>query len=147
MFTTKWSVSSYIMKYLDFTNRTSCKILPFYWQVTSGWCHVWECCILARVYSTGWYQPTRVSEVVGNHRARRPQNTPGCSGFDYGGVARGWRFSSTTDYQRFTEDWPSCKVAIAISSGRRCWRKRTPSKFSSLVFYVKSSRANESTGR
>lgn len=118
------------------------KISSFHWQVTNGWCHVWECCTLARVYSTGWYQPTRVSAAVENRQARRPQNTLGCSGFDCGGVARGWRFSSTTDYQRFTEDWLSYKVAIAISSGQRCWRKRTPSKFSSIVFFT-SLRANE----
>lgn len=107
----------------------------FIWQVTSGWCHVWECCTLARVYSTGWYQQTKVLAVVENHQVRRQQNTLGCSGFDCGGVARGWRFSSTTDYQRFTEDWLSCKVAIVISSGRRFWRKRTPSKFSSIAFF------------
>lgn len=128
--------SSCFMEHLNFTNRSFYKILSFHLQVTNGWCHVWECCTLARVYSTGWYRLIKVSAAVENHQAHRLQNTPGCLGFDCGGVVHGWRFWSTTDYQRFTEDQLSCKVAIAISSGRRCWRKRTLSKFSSVIFFM-----------
>lgn len=99
-------------------------------QVTSGWSRVWVCCTSAKAYSTGWYQPTKASGAAGRLRARRPPNTPESSGFGFGGAARGWRSSSTTDYQRFTAGWPSSRAATAISFGRLCWRKRTPSEFS-----------------